>query len=106
MSSLAFAILATSQQGIALTALADQELAAVEGQALLNMQTNYDSGQGIKFHKLGLEALMELNVNIKSLQLGCGGMNGANACDIDISNISLSGPATGQKTDGSPSFTG
>ncbi|QIC66526.1 hypothetical protein [Acinetobacter schindleri] len=106
MSSLAFAILVTSQQGIALTALADQELAAVEGQALLNMQTNYDSGQGIKFHKLGLEALMELNVNIKSLQLGCGGMNGANACDIDISNISLSGPATGQKTDGSPSFTG
>ncbi len=34
---------------------------------------------------------MELNANIKKLQLGCGGANGLGACDIDIDHISLSG---------------
>ncbi|MFH4122381.1 hypothetical protein WAI71_21990, partial [Acinetobacter baumannii] len=31
------------------------------------------------------------NANIKKLQLGCGGVNGAGACDIDIDYLSLSG---------------
>lgn len=38
-----------------------------------------------------MEAEIELNANIKKLQLGCGGVNGANGCDIDIDNLSLSG---------------
>lgn len=78
--------------------LTDTELANVNGQALMSMSyiapndtTNKMSGQGVGFYKLGLEAEMELNANIKKLQLGCGGMNGAGGCDIDIDNLSLSG---------------
>ena len=44
------------------------------------------------YYKLGLEAKMELNLNIRNLQLGCGGRNGPGNCDIDIENLSLSGP--------------
>ena len=78
--------------------LSDQELAESTGQALLNLSYlaptdagNYESASNIGFYKLGLEANVELNANIKKLQLGCGGVNGANGCDIDIDNLSLSG---------------
>ena len=77
----------------AMTVLTDSELSHVDAQALLNLQNSYDAGQGINFSKLSIEALMELNVNIKTLQLGCGGSNNSvkTGCDIDISNIGLSG---------------
>ncbi|MFW1863938.1 hypothetical protein ACG9XP_19430, partial [Acinetobacter baumannii] len=45
----------------------------------------------VGFFKLSLDADVELNTNIRKLQLGCGGANGAGACDIDIDNLSLSG---------------
>lgn len=84
----------------ALQPLTDTELSDVNGQALMSMSyiapndaANKMSGQGVGFYKLGLEAEMELNANIKKLQLGCGGMNGAGGCDIDIDNLSLSGVA-------------
>ncbi|AMW78231.1 hypothetical protein AMD27_04545 [Acinetobacter sp. TGL-Y2] len=84
----------------ALQPLTDTELSDVNGQALMSMSyiapndaANKMSGQGMGFYKLGLEAEMELNANIKKLQLGCGGMNGAGGCDIDIDNLSLSGIA-------------
>jgi len=83
-----------------LTQLNDSELSDVHGQALMSLgyiapndSVNKMQGQGIGFYKLGLEAELELNANIKKLQLGCGGVNGAGGCDIDIDNLSLSGLA-------------
>ncbi len=85
-----------------LTALTDEQLSETTGQALMslsyvsptdamNLQTKDSPGSNIGFYKLGLEAEVALNANIKKLQLGCGGTNGANGCDIDIDNFSLSG---------------
>ncbi|OTG77293.1 hypothetical protein B9T33_15305 [Acinetobacter sp. ANC 5054] len=102
LSSLIFSTMTICTAAHAMTALDDQELSKVDGQALLSMEYTQgynsvdDSGQAIDqtnvgFYKLGLEAEMELNANIKKLQLGCGGANGSGACDIDIDHISLSG---------------
>ena len=89
-----------------MTTLNDEELSGVDGQALLSMEVQkgynqvdnsnktYDQSN-ISFYKLGLEAEMEINANIKKLQLGCGGINGATGCDIDIDNIALSGLPAG-----------
>lgn len=82
-----------------LTLLSDSEMAAETGQALFNMSyiapTDAKNKMGgaadIGFYKLGIEADLELNANIRKLQLGCGGVNGAGGCDIDIDNFSLSG---------------
>lgn len=85
--------------------LNDSELSEVQGQSLMslsyiaptdttNLETKrVDGDKNIGFYKLGLEAELQLNANIKKLQLGCGGVNGAGACDIDIDNLSLSGLA-------------
>lgn len=92
-------------QSYAMTALNDEELSEVEGQSLMNLEfqqgTNTTDAQGktynqsnIGFYKLALSAELELNANIKKLQLGCGGDNNsirANSCDIDIDHIGLSG---------------
>lgn len=83
-----------------LKSLSDSELSQVQGQALMNLTYTDPSkanasmaSQNIGFYKLGMEADVELNANIKKLQLGCGGVNGAGGCDIDIDNLSLSGLA-------------
>lgn len=95
---MSFSTLTFAGQG--LTSLTDEELAAETGQALFNLSyiapgesdtSNSPANGNIGFYKLGLEAELELNANIKKLQLGCGGVNGANGCDIDIDNFSLSG---------------
>ncbi|MFN0296453.1 hypothetical protein ACKVE0_02710 [Acinetobacter albensis] len=80
--------------GNSLTVLTDSELSAETGQALFNMSyigpggsnPNVDTG----FYKLGMEAQLDLNANIKKLQLGCGGVKGA-GCDIDLDNVSFTG---------------
>ena len=83
-----------------LHSLSDSEMSAATGQSLFTLQylapsdtgNSYNSTNGnIGFYKFGMEAELELNANIKKLQLGCGGVNGAGACDIDIDNFSLSG---------------
>jgi hypothetical protein len=97
-SAFLFASISLSNFAIAndLTPLSDVELAAETGQALFNLsylapsQTG-NSNAGMGFYKLGLEAELQINANIKKLQLGCGGVNGAGNCDIDIDNLSLSG---------------
>lgn len=92
--------LSFAQKGM--TMLTDEELSAQDGQALLNLSylaptdatnptSNNAAGQNIGFYKLGIEGKVEINANIKKLQLGCGGVNGAGGCDIDIDNVSLSG---------------
>lgn len=102
-----------------LTALNDQELAAESGQALFNLSftaptdaTNLMNGKNIGgtsvgnigFYKLGMEAEIELNANIRNLQLGCGGRNGPDGCDIDIKNLSLSGLPDSYDVNGNPVF--
>ena len=88
-----------------LQTMTDEQLSASVGQALMslsyispqdsrNLEANRSGGDNtIGFYKLGIEAELELNANIKKLQLGCGGVNGAGGCDIDIDNLSLSGLA-------------
>ncbi|WP_374666672.1 hypothetical protein [Acinetobacter sp.] len=85
--------------------LNDEEMSKIDGQALLNFsKDNYvytnTKNQKVEFFKLGLDAEMELNTNIKTLQLGCGGDNGAKKCDIDISNLALSGLPDSYGADG------
>lgn len=87
--------------------LDDAEMSNEVGQALLSMAYTAPSGTGTgattsdyAYYKLGLEAKMELNLNIRNLQLGCGGRNGPGNCDIDIENLSLSGPANGKVVSG------
>lgn len=97
---------AVSTAANGLEVLNDQELSAETGQALFNLaytapndSANLMTGKTIAgaavgnvgFYKLGMEAEIELNANIKKLQLGCGGRNGPNACDIEINNLGLSG---------------
>lgn len=73
----------------AMTSLDDESLADVTGQSLLTLIKETDSSQQLDFFKLGFQAELSLNANIKSLQLGCGGGNGAGKCDIDMSNLSF-----------------
>lgn len=104
-----------------LKALDDDQMSAQTGQALLNLSyiaptdaaniesTRSGGDNNTGFYKLGIEAEMELNANIKNLQLGCGGVNGTGACDIDIKNLSLSGLNDGTvitgESAGSPTFS-
>ncbi|RZF55891.1 hypothetical protein EXE30_03530 [Acinetobacter halotolerans] len=39
---------------------------------------------------------IELNANIKSIQLGCGGVNGPGICDIDLSDVRITGTQPGR----------
>lgn len=83
--------------------MSDEQMSATTGQALMSLSyiapndaANLESKRAggntnIGFYKLGLEAELEINANIKKLQLGCGGVNGAGNCDIDIDHLSLSG---------------
>ncbi len=110
LSVLASSILAiNSYAASTLQSLDDDELAATTGQALLYMGTtngtDVDSAfSDFKYYKMGFQADIEANLNIKTLQLGCGGVNGAGACDIDIENFSLTGVPTRIKADGTPQW--
>lgn len=88
----------------AMTEMPDSELSAITGQALMQMGKQQGTGisNDITFYKAGLDVEMEINMNIKKLQLGCtaGAVNGQ-FCDIDIDNMSLSGSSWG--ADGRPS---
>jgi hypothetical protein len=68
--------------------LSDQELSEETGQALFSLSQS--SNSGVNFYKLAMNAKVDINANVSSLQLGCNGVNGS-GCDIDISNLSLSG---------------
>jgi len=84
----------------AMTEMKDSELSGVSGQALMQMGKTLGDGvnssSGITFYKAGLDAEVELNMNIDKLQLGCTGtaING-NYCDIDIDKVSLTGSSWG-----------
>ncbi|AWL29732.1 hypothetical protein DJ533_14755 [Acinetobacter defluvii] len=81
-----------------LVQMTDEELSATQGQALYSLTRTDNSSQGLSFYRLGMEAEIAINANIKKLQLGCGGVNGPGNCDIDIDNLSLTGlnPVNGE----------
>ena len=80
-----------------LLSLTDEELANENGQALFNLSylppgatgNNMSLASGVGIYTLSMEAQLELNANIRNLQLGCGGSNGAGGCDVEIQNFSL-----------------
>jgi len=93
-----------------MTEMQDNELSDVTGQALLQMDSVFQAGGSqsitsgsedgstrnyadMTFYKAGLDAMLEINLNIAKLQLGCGGVNGP-GCDIDIDQLGLSGQCT------------
>lgn len=111
LKTLVLSMIGMASTAQAMIPLDDNDLSKIEGQALLNMSvqvgksvsaievdptdpskqiTTTINQSNISFYKLGLNAEMELNTNIRKLQLGCGGVNG-NGCDIDIDYLSLSG---------------
>lgn len=110
-------IILTCSSGMALansglSRLSDAQLSEIDGAALLNMQyisPNQASPEmqaaNVGFYKLAVNAEMELNVNVRKVQLGCGGINGAGGCDIDINNLSLSGKPDSYDSSGSPVFS-
>ena len=89
--------------------LSDSELSSIHGQALFSLTqstgTSPVDNSNLGFYKFAAEAAIDINANIKSLQLGCGGVNGANGCDIDIQNLSISGVNDGTDSTGSPTFS-
>ncbi|MBU3847132.1 MAG: hypothetical protein H9855_09195 [Candidatus Acinetobacter avistercoris] len=116
LAPLTLSIQSVKASQVDLKVMSDQELSDTNGQALLslsniapndnaNLMSKYSSGSNIGFYKLGLEADLELNTNIKNLQLGCGGVNGAGKCDIDIKNVSLSGLPSFNDANGNPVFS-
>jgi len=110
---LALGMLFFFHSAFAMVEMKDEQLADVTGQALLQMGKT--DGQGaysdVTFYKAGLDAALELNMNIENLQLGCTADDfgtGQN-CDIDIRNFSLSGLpsafSTDPNTSGSPDYS-
>jgi len=114
-----FAVFNIYAEPTTLKSMSDEQLSETTGQALMslaylapsdtaNPMKNIIDANGqsnkIGFYKLGLEAELELNANIKNLQLGCGGINGAGACDIDIKNLALSGLPDSYDSNGNPIY--
>lgn len=114
VSLFALAGLFGSSPSFAMVEMKDEQLSEVTGQALLQMgKIEGMAGtvsENMTFYKAGLDAEIELNMNIEKIQLGCTGntING-NHCDIDIRNFSLSGLpsnlANNPSTSESPDFT-
>lgn len=76
----------------AMSEMTPEEMSAVNGQGLIiSDQIAGAPGSDLTFYRAGLDAKLEMNVNIDKLQLGCGGGNGATGCDIDIDFLSLMG---------------
>lgn len=91
----------------ALTPIGDSQLGDITGQALLtsdyiapNSLPGADgaaSSTDFGFYRMGLDAIVETNVNINKLQLGCGGFNNniKVGCDIDLDYVSMMGLGNG-----------
>lgn len=91
-------LLIMTKYSYALESLADADMRDITGQSLFTASYINGTGtvatgtSGVDFYRIGLEAEMELNANIKSLKLGCGGVNDATTpgrCDIEMSNVSF-----------------
>lgn len=103
VTALAAALCAVALPASALTTMNDDELAYTTGQSVLNLTSIAPSANGnphadVGFYRLGIQADLQLNANIKRLQLGCGGANitsatqaGKGMCDIDLENVRFTG---------------
>ncbi len=89
----------------AMTPMTNEQLSATTGQALLTADyiapnslgvTDPNTQMPIGFYRMGLDAIVETNVNINKLQLGCGGFNNniKVGCDIDLDYVSMLGLRT------------
>lgn len=91
--------------GHSLEALDEETMSTISGQSLFI--SNYIGPGGsnpngdLAFYRLGVDAQIDLNANIRKLALGCDGPSGTGACDIDIDYLSLTGMA-GTGTDAGP----
>jgi hypothetical protein len=75
----------------AIEPLSDQDMRQTSAQALLNLSYVAPSGASgsvtdFGFYKLGVQAKLDLNANIRSLRLGCDILG---ACDIDGTEVSF-----------------
>ncbi|MCK0152557.1 hypothetical protein MWU49_02475 [Alcanivorax sp. S6407] len=90
--SLAGLVLFVSGICHAMVELKDDQLSNVTGQALMQMNKIVgdvaNGNDGFTFYTAGLDVMLDLNLNIEKLQLGCGGVNGV-GCDLDIDHFSL-----------------
>ncbi|MED5238240.1 MAG: hypothetical protein VX379_01510 [Pseudomonadota bacterium] len=81
-----------AQHAWAMVEMKDEQLANVTGQALMQMNKIVgdvaNGNDGFTFYTAGLDVMLDLNLNIEKLQLGCGGVNGV-GCDLDIDHFSL-----------------
>lgn len=88
----------------ALEVLDDESLSQVKGQASL-FTTDYVApvagvnGGNVGFYRLGLEAEISINTNIRSLKVGC---DAADICDINLNNVRLTGLAGTSANDSGP----
>lgn len=99
-SLLSLVLLMTGATVHAMVEMEDEQLSQVTGQALMQMNkieglgTQATGSSGITFYTAGLDVMLDLNLNIEKLQLGCGGVNGV-GCDLDIDHFSLGCIANG-----------
>lgn len=60
-----------------------------------NELSGFNAYTGFTYYRMGLDAKLEMNLNINKMQLGCGGVNdllvGTPGCDIDIDYMGLMG---------------
>jgi len=112
-SLLFFLIVSTHTLAWSLENLDDDDMRQTSGQSLFT--ATYMNGNGVvgssgtgqtgfDFYRLGLDAELSMNMNVRSIKLGCGGINGTGAsnCDIDIDNVSLSGTDACTTANGRP----
>lgn len=93
--SLALSLSMNQFSSAKLSEIQDTDLNKITGQSLFSMSyiapTEAGNVSGLGFYTMGLEGTLEINANIKKLQLGCGGINGAGQCDIDLDKVRLTG---------------
>ncbi len=88
----------------ALEELTDDGMGQVVGQASL-FTTDYIAPGGsnpntnIGFYRLGLDAEISINTNIRSLKVGC---DVADICDINLNNVRLTGLSASSASDSGP----
>ena len=78
----------------ALEPMTDQDLGGATGQAFFYTDTTpgtVATNAGLTFYRVGMDVDINTNLNVKNLKLGCDGAGGSGICDIDISNLRLTG---------------
>lgn len=94
---LVLGVLSAMSAHAALSPMPDQDLSGISGRDSLLTMNVINPGQSgnpngnVGFYKLTVNAKMEMNANARRVQLGCGGINGADGCDIDINYLRFVG---------------